>query len=68
MLGIFVGNLLYPENHPIIRLPDLSQLWPVPLFRQLGHRSLAIYLIHQPLLFAILVPTLLVLGVGAVTF
>lgn len=68
LLGIFVGNLLYPENHPIIHLPDLSQLWPVPLFRQLGHRSLAIYLIHQPLLFAILVPTLLVLGVGVVTF
>ena len=67
LLGIFAGNLLYPENHPTIRLPDLSQFWPVPLLRQLGHRSLVIYLIHQPLLFAILVPTLLVFGVRAVT-
>lgn len=68
LLGIFAGNLLYPANHPIIRLPDLSQLWPVPLLRQLGHRSLAIYLIHQPLLFAILVPTLLALGMGTARF
>lgn len=68
LLGIFVGNLLYPKKGPAIRLPDLSQLWPMPLLRRLGNRSLVIYLIHQPLLFAILVPTLLVLGVRTIPF
>lgn len=68
LLGIFAGNLLYPKNDPAVRLPDLSRLWPMALLRWMGNRSLAIYLMHQPILFAILVPTLLVVGVGDVTF
>lgn len=55
LLGIFIGNTLYDENGLKIALPDLSHWLPVRTLGFLGRHSLFIYLIHQPLLFAILV-------------
>jgi len=56
LLGVFLGNLLYPNNErryvlPLSALPFRPLCW-------LGERSLLIYLIHQPLLFALLTPLL----------
>lgn len=54
LIGIFLGNCLYPEHRRRIDLPDLSgTLWTRP-FNSLGSRSLLIYLIHQPALIVIL--------------
>lgn len=68
LLGVFAGNMLYRKDGPATSLPDLSGLLPLRLLQRLGHHSLALYLIHQPILFLILVPTLLLLGVGVVAF
>lgn len=56
LLGVFLGNLLYPDGERRYGLP-LSAL-PFRPLRWLGERSLLIYLIHQPLLFAVLTPLL----------
>jgi uncharacterized membrane protein len=54
LLGIFLGNTLYPNGRRLHPLPDLSTFVSVRLLRFLGRHSLPIYLIHQPLLLAIL--------------
>ncbi|MGC9514168.1 heparan-alpha-glucosaminide N-acetyltransferase [Methanocrinis sp.] len=49
-MGIFLGGLLYPKGTRRISLPDLSTR---PFAKQiclLGRNSLAIYLLHQPIL------------------
>jgi uncharacterized membrane protein len=54
LIGIFLGNGLYPEHRRRIDLPDLSgSLWTRP-FNALGRSSLLIYLIHQPVMIIIL--------------
>jgi uncharacterized membrane protein len=54
LIGISLGNSLYPEHRRRIDLPDLSgSLWTRP-FNALGRRSLLIYLIHQPAMIIIL--------------
>ncbi|MFN8442110.1 MAG: heparan-alpha-glucosaminide N-acetyltransferase [Caldilineaceae bacterium] len=55
LLGVAVGNMVYDKSGRGFSLPDLSDLPPVRFLRYLGSHSLPIYMIHQPVLFAILV-------------
>jgi uncharacterized membrane protein len=62
LLGVFVGFSLYPRGVPRFALPDLSQTAPIRGLAFLGRHSLLIYLIHQPILLAIL----MLLGIAAI--
>jgi uncharacterized membrane protein len=59
LLGIFLGNTLYPEYRRVMNLPvwatggSLSVLPPVQFLQRLGQSTLFIYLVHQPILFAL---------------
>ncbi|MEZ4619772.1 MAG: heparan-alpha-glucosaminide N-acetyltransferase [Caldilineaceae bacterium] len=54
LLGVFLGNTFYGPEGRIILLPDLSDALLVRGLRFLGRHSLIIYVIHQPLMIAIL--------------
>jgi uncharacterized membrane protein len=54
LLGIFLGNLLYSENQRHFPLPDWGGRFPFVALEFMGRHSLLIYMIHQPLLLAIL--------------
>ncbi|AKB84707.1 heparan-alpha-glucosaminide N-acetyltransferase [Methanococcoides methylutens] len=53
LIGIFMGNLLYPEykrTYLLSSIPDISGFLPVKSLCYMGRRSLLIYLLHQPIL------------------
>lgn len=54
LIGIFAGNMLYPEYTRKFNLADLSRFSPVNIFCLMGRYSLFIYLIHQPFLIMVL--------------
>jgi uncharacterized membrane protein len=54
LVGMGLGNLLYPSYRRKIQVPDLSCQTFVKALGFLGRNSLAVYLIHQPVIIAFL--------------
>ncbi len=54
LIGIFLGNSLYPNLKRRFRLKDLYRLKVIRFFCFLGQHSLIIYFIHQPILLTVI--------------
>lgn len=54
LLGIATGAYAYPKKHAQFRLPEWSGTKTVKLLQFAGKNSLMIYLIHQPVLIALI--------------
>lgn len=54
LLGIAAGKTFYPQAVRQFDLPEMGAATPVRAMRLLGRHSLKIYLLHQPILIAIL--------------
>ena len=53
LVGLFFGNLFYPDYSRKFQLPDFSDFSIIKSFCFLGKHSLLIYLLHQPLMIAV---------------
>jgi uncharacterized membrane protein len=53
LLGIAAGKLVYPNGQRRFTLPDLGSQPLICSLRFLGRHSLAVYLLHQPILIAL---------------
>ena len=54
LFGVFVGKKLYPNHKRSFHLNDMSEHQPVKILSFLGRHSLIIYLIHQPIILALI--------------
>ncbi len=57
LIGVFLGNSLYTGGVRQFILRDFSAFFPFNILGFLGNHSLLIYVIHQPILIAILMVT-----------
>ena len=62
LIGVFVCNVFYAGGERRLPLPNIGAVFPFPVLQFLGRHSLAIYVIHQPLLIGLLLLT------GSITF
>ncbi len=54
LVGLYLGKELYPEGKRRIDVPELSDKKPIEVMTFLGRNSLKIYLLHQPVILALL--------------
>ncbi len=54
LMGVFLGNLLYPGHARRFLFPNWSAVLPIRWLAFLGQHSLMIYLVHQPIIMAML--------------